>query len=179
MAASINGSQIQSAAQSLAAYLQALQAKTDSGTNTNVDGKISSGDIANGAAVVNGSGQAKKTASTAKDQAEQASNQPLDVVSLSAEAQRLLANAQTTNQVPGSLAGYLNVDNTVNAISDPLGTGYVGAIAQFRQWLAAPLGQPVGSPGNETAIGTTKANATTAVDQNGTGSVAPVTATST
>lgn len=179
MAASINGSQIQSAAQSLAAYLQALQAKTDNGANANVDGKTSSGDIANGATVVNGSGQTKKSASTAKDQAEQAGNQPLDVVSLSAEAQRLLANAQAPSQGPGSLASYLNTDNAVTSVSDPLGTGYVGAIAQFRQWLAAPLGQPVGTPGDQTAIGTNKTNSTTAGDQNSTGNVAPVTATST
>jgi hypothetical protein len=146
MAASINGTQIQSTAQSLAAYLQALQAKND-GTNTTLAGQNSGGDIGTASTVVNGTGQATKSATTAKDQAEQVSNQPLDVVNLSAEAQRLLANAQTSGNASGGLAALLNTDNNTGAASaDPFGAGYVGAIARFRQWLAQPLGQPIPTP---------------------------------
>jgi hypothetical protein len=145
MAASINGTQIQSTAQSLAAYLQALQAKND-GTNTNIAGQNSGGDSGTASTVVNGTGQATKNTATAKGQAEQVSGQPLDVVNLSAEAQRLLANAQSPTDNSGGLASYLNNNNSTATPADPFGAGYVGAIARFRQWLAQPLGQPIPTP---------------------------------
>jgi len=183
MAASINGSQIQSAAQSLAAYLQALQAKTD-GTNLNLGGKSAGGDIATATTVVNGSGQTSKSGTTAKDQAEQVSSQPLDVVNLSAEAQRLLANAQAPSQGPGSLSTLLNTNNNAMATpGDPFGAGYVGAIARFRQWLSQPLGQPIPTPFGQTDastnINSSKNGTSGSGDQSTANAAAPITSTST
>lgn len=153
MAASIYGSQVQSAAQSLAAYLQALQAKNNNAATTN-------GTAAGNVAATSGAGAA---GNAGKNPAQQVSGQPLDVVTLSAEAQRLLANAQAPSIGPGSLATYLNTSNSFDgtnpidsASSDPFSSGYEGAIAQFRQWLSQPLGQPVPYPGDQAANASSK-----------------------
>lgn len=158
-ASSIYGSQIQSSAQSLAAYLQALQAKQDGNGGTIANGNANANDVATAATVVNGTGTATK-GNAGKDDTNPSSGQGLDVVTLSAEAQRLLANAQAPSVGPGSLATYLNTNNTANSqvagisstssSTDPLGSGYEGAIAQFRQWLSRPLGQPVPYSGDAT-----------------------------
>lgn len=153
MAASIYGSQVQSAAQSLAAYLQALQAKSNSAATTN-------GAAAGNVAAASGVAPA---GDAGKNPAQQLSGQPLDVVTLSAEAQRLLANAQAPSIGPGSLATYLNTSNSFDgtnpvdsASSDPFSSGYEGAIAQFRQWLSQPLGQPVPHTGDQVATDSSK-----------------------
>jgi hypothetical protein len=154
---SIYGSQVQSAAQSLAAYLQALQAKNN-GTPAGTAGN----DISTTNTVVNGTGSDTKSP-TAKNSAPSGS-QATDTVTLSAEAQLILANAQAPSNGPGSLATYLNTSNSqdglgqVNGVnSDPLSSGYQGAIAQFKQWLSTPLGQPVPNiPGEQTDNSTQK-----------------------
>lgn len=136
MAASINGSQIQSAQQSLAAYLQALQTKAaHAGATTAAAGGIAVAEAAtgkqNGKPVNNNDQVDKNTAQ-------------LDVITLSAQAQQILANAQAPKTGPGSLDTFLNTNNVVATIpGDPSAVTFEGAIAQFRQWLARPLGQPV------------------------------------
>jgi len=180
-ASSIYGSQIQSAAQSLAAYLQALQAKQDGGNATIANGNAGGNDVATAGTVVNGTGQATKNGA-GKDQSDPSSGQGLDVVTLSAEAQRLLANAQAPSNGPGSLATYLNTnnnaDNQVAGInSDPISSGYQGAIAQFRQWLSRPLGQPVPYSGDQSYD--PNRNQPSSSDQNAVNSTQPVGSTST
>jgi len=159
-ASSIYGSQVQSAAQSLAAYLQALQAKN----NGNTAGTGTTGnDIATAGTTVNGAGQNNKS-SGGKD-ASSTGGQATDTVTLSAEAQLILANAQAPSNGPGSLATYLNTSNAQNGIgsadgigSDPFNSGYQGAIAQFKQWLSQPLGQPVPSIPSQTTDNSTQTN---------------------
>jgi hypothetical protein len=150
MAASINGSQSLSTTQSLAAYLQALQTKnnnpTSQGSNA-VTGGAAAGTTATGAA-----------GSSGTDPADQITGQPLDVVTLSAQAQQLLANAQAPSAGPGSLATYLNTNNSAGAdAGSPFGD--LGAIAQFRQWLSQPLGQPVPYPGDQSFGDASKSSA--------------------
>lgn len=173
MAASIYGSQVQSAAQSLAAYLQALQAKSNSAATTN-------GAAAGNVAAASGVAPA---GDAGKNPAQQLSGQPLDVVTLSAEAQRLLANAQAPSIGPGSLATYLNTSNSFDgtnpvdsASSDPFSSGYEGAIAQFRQWLSQPLGQPVPYPGDQQVTSGTSSAGSTASGQSS--ATAPASSTS-
>jgi hypothetical protein len=147
MAASIYGSQTLPTPQSLAAYLQALQAKTNNptGNPAGLDGSIANGDVGS---VAGGTGKS----SNGKTSTDPTGTSPLDVVTLSAEAQRLLANAQTPSAGPGSLATYLNTSNTTDTTSgNPFGISDIGAIAQFRQWLSQPLGQPVPYPGDQAA----------------------------
>ncbi|HVJ41729.1 MAG TPA: hypothetical protein VM639_09535 [Dongiaceae bacterium] len=183
MAASIYGSQVQSAAQSLAAYLQALQAKANGNA------------AANGSAATDGAAASSATTAansagtkTGKDPAQQISSQPLDVVTLSAEAQRLLANAQAPSIGPGSLATYLNTSNSFDgtnsvngANSDPFSSGYEGAIAQFRQWLSQPLGQPVPYTGDQAATDGSKNGTDSAQTKSGdaAGSAGPTATSST
>lgn len=157
MAASIYGSQVQSAAQSLAAYLQALQAKNAGNSAAATPGNTVTGTAATGAG---GKG--------AKDTGQATGGSPLDVVTLSAEAQRLLANAQAPSSGPGSLATYLNTSNSqdpanlADAIgSDPFDNGYLGAIAQYKQWLSEPLGQPIPHSNDQARGDKTATQATT------------------
>jgi hypothetical protein len=151
MAASIYGSQSLSTTQSLAAYLQALQTKNNNpasqGSNA-VTGGAATGTTATGAA-----------GSSGTDPADQITGQPLDVVTLSAQAQQLLANAQAPSVGPGSLATYLNTNNLASADASPLGD--LGAIAQFRQWLSQPLGQPVPYPGDQSFSDASKTSTAT------------------
>jgi hypothetical protein len=173
MAASI--SQTQSAAQSLAAYLQALQAKN---SNAGQDASLPGNNIATDGTVVNGV-NATSGSKTSSD-GSSASSQPLDVVTLSAQAQQLLANLQSPSTGPGSLATYLNTSNTIdtagNGSTNPLGISDIGAIAQFRQWLSQPLAQPVPYPGDQSA-GNNSQSGSASQDQTSTS--APVGSTST
>jgi hypothetical protein len=154
---SIYGSQVQSAAQSLAAYLQALQAKNSGNT---ADAGTAGNDIATAGTVVNGTGQNSKS-SASKDSSSTGS-QATDTVTLSAEAQIILANAQAPSSGPGSLATYLNTSNSQNGFNsvngigtDPFNNGFQGAIAQFKQWLSQPLGQPIPSVPSQSTDSTT------------------------
>jgi hypothetical protein len=171
MAASIYGSQNLSANQSLAAYLQALQTKTNNPTS--LDSNAGSGNVASAGTV---SGTTKSGTGNSKDPADQVTGQPLDTVTLSAEAQRLLANAQAPSAGPGSLATYLNTSNATDTTADPFGD--IGAIAQFRQWLSQPLGQPIPYPGDQSAAADSKDGSTTG-DQQTTTAPAATSSTST
>lgn len=163
MAASIYGSQTPAATQGLAAYLQALQAKTNDPTNGSTGTST-------------GLGGTGKSGSD-KNSADPTFTQPLDVVSLSAEAQRLLANAQAPSAGPGSLATYLNTSNAADTTSsNSFGISGLGAIAQFRQWLSQPLGQPVPYPGDQQVTSGTSSAGSTAGSQSS--ATAPASSTS-
>jgi|GEM_PF-3978956 len=159
---SIYGPQVQSAAQSLAAYLQALQAKNNGNTTGTTGNDISTANTA-----VNGTGPSTKT-SGSKDTSATGS-QATDTVTLSAEAQLILANAQAPSNGPGSLATYLNTANAQNGFNsvdgvgtDPFNNGYQGAIAQFKQWLSQPLGQPIPSIASQSADSSTQTSSDSA-----------------
>jgi hypothetical protein len=75
----------------------------------------------------------------------------------------LLASAQAPSAGPGSLATYLNTSNATDTTADPFGD--IGAIAQFRQWLSQPLGQPIPYPGDQSANTDSKDGSTTGDQQ--------------
>ena len=180
-ASSIYGYQVQSTAQSLATYLQALQAKNGGNTaNTGTTGN----DISTANTAVNGTGPSNRSSgnnSTGGKDSSATGGQATDTVTLSAEAQVILANAQAPSNGPGSLATYLNTSNAQNGFtsvegigSDPFNNGYQGAIAQFKQWLSQPLGQPIPTPpGQTTDTGTQSAS-----DASATSSVGATSSTS-
>lgn len=173
---SIYGYQVQTAAQSLAAYLQARQAKN--GGNT-ANAGAAGNDIATSGTVVNGASQNNK--SVASKNSSSAGGQASDTVTLSAEAQLILANAQAPSSGPGSLATYLNTSNAQNGFNsidgvgtDPFNNGFQGAIAQFKQWLSQPLGQPIPTPPGQTTDNNTQASS----DSAATSGVNPTSSTS-
>ena len=181
MAASIYGSQTPAATQGLAAYLQALQAKANdpangsTGTSAGLGGSTANGTLGtvSGGTVSGSTGKS----SSDKNSADPTFTQPLDVVSLSAEAQRLLANAQAPSAGPGSLATYLNTSNAADTTSsNSFGISGLGAIAQFRQWLSQPLGQPVPYPGDQQVTSGTSSAGSTASGQSS--ATAPASSTS-